>query len=148
MTINKVILVGNVGQQPEIKESKSGSKFANFSLATTESYKGKDGAKVENTEWHRLTVLSPVTADYVAKYVNKGDMLYIEGSIRTEKYTDKAGVEKYTTKIIVGGFNSALKKLPKSSNGDSKANNPDAYKNKNVDQQAQFAPLPDDDIPF
>jgi len=97
--VNKVILLGHVGQDPETRYTPSGMAIANFSLATSETYKDKAGNKQERTEWHRVTLFGR-QAEIATEYLRKGSQAYIEGRIRTEKYTDKEGVERYTTKII------------------------------------------------
>ncbi len=96
--VNKVILVGRLGNDPEVRTLPNGGKVANFSLATSDTYTDKNGEKVEQTEWHRLELWEN-QATIAEKYLKKGDMAYIEGKIRTEKYTDKDGNERYTTKI-------------------------------------------------
>lgn len=111
MSVNKAIILGFVGNEPEIKQTKSGDNVANFSVATSTSWKDKSsGEKKEATEWHRVTAFGNL-ANVVANYVKKGSKVYVEGSIKTEKYTDKDGVEKYATKIIVQGFNSTIQLL-------------------------------------
>lgn len=97
MSVNKVLLVGNLGKDPEIKELSGGKKVSNFSLATTESYKDKDGNWVNNTEWHNVTFFGPVAA-FIEK-LKKGNQVYVEGKIKTESYDDKDGVKRYSTKI-------------------------------------------------
>ena len=96
--LNKVLLIGNLGADPEVKTLQSGDKVAIIRLATTESYKNKNGEKVEDTEWHRIEFWGGL-AGVVEQYVSKGDSLYIEGKIKTDKYTDANNVEKYSTKI-------------------------------------------------
>lgn len=103
-SVNKVILVGNVGREPELRVTPSGLSVANFSLATTEKYKDKSSGNVEeSTEWHNCVVFGTL-ADSVMKYVTKGQQMYIEGSINTNKYKDANGVEKYSTKIRVNTY--------------------------------------------
>ena len=98
--VNKVILIGNLGQDPEVRYTTSGTAIASFSVATSESWTDKQsGEKQERTEWHRVKVFGKL-AEICGEYLAKGRQVYIEGSIRTEKYTDKAGVEKYATDII------------------------------------------------
>lgn len=98
-SINKVILIGNLGRDPEIRQGQS-STIASFSLATTRKYKAQDGQIVSETEWHRLVAFGRL-AEIIRDYLKKGSSAYIEGRLRTRKYTDKDGVEKYTTEIIV-----------------------------------------------
>lgn len=99
MAVNKVILVGNVGKDPEIRHLDSGVAVANFPLATSESYIAKNGDKVESTEWHNIVVWRGL-ADVAEKYVTKGRQLYIEGKIRTRSWDDKDGNKRYTTEIV------------------------------------------------
>ncbi|MBN1186359.1 MAG: single-stranded DNA-binding protein [Bacteroidales bacterium] len=99
MSINKVILVGNVGKDPEVRYLDSGVAVCNFPLATSETYKNKDGEKVTNTEWHNV-VLWRSLAEVAEKYVKKGSQLYIEGKIRTRSWDDKDGNKRYITEII------------------------------------------------
>jgi single-strand DNA-binding protein len=98
-SVNKVILVGNLGRDPEIRYMPSGEPVANITIATSSKYKSKTGEMVEETEWHRVTFFGKL-ADIVGQYLKKGRSVYIEGRIKTRKYTDKDGVEKYATDII------------------------------------------------
>lgn len=111
MSINKVILIGNVGQEPEVRQTKDGKEIANFSLATSESWKDKNGEKKERSEWHKISVLSQGLVSIVKQYVKKGSKLYIEGSLQTKKWTDNKGIERYTTEITLQNFNSTLQIL-------------------------------------
>ena len=104
-SVNKVILIGNVGRNPEIRQSADGKKIANFSVATSESYKDKNGQKQEKTEWHNVVVFNSGLADLVEQYVNKGSRIYVEGSLQTRKYKDKSGIDRYTTEVVLSGFN-------------------------------------------
>lgn len=97
--VNKVILLGNLGKDPEVRSLEGGKRVAKFSLATTESYKDRDGNKVENTEWHNVEFWGPVV-DVIEKYLKKGSSVYVEGKLRTRSYDDKDGVKKYTTEIV------------------------------------------------
>jgi single-strand DNA-binding protein len=99
MSINKVILVGNVGKDPEIRHLDSGVAVANFPLATSENYTAKNGDKVESTEWHNIVAWRGL-AEVVEKYVTKGRQLYIEGKIKTRSWDDKEGNKRYTTEIV------------------------------------------------
>ena len=98
-SVNKVILVGNLGQDPEVRYLPSGDAVANITLATSSKYKNKTGEMVEETEWHRVTFFGKL-AEIVGQYLKKGRSVYVEGRIKTRKYTDKDGVEKYATDII------------------------------------------------
>lgn len=107
--VNKVILVGNVGKDPEVRHLDSGVTVANFSLATSESYTSKTGERVTTTEWHNLVVWRGL-AEICEKYVKKGSPLYIEGKIRTRSYDDKDGNKRYTTEIYVDNLQMLGKK--------------------------------------
>ncbi len=97
-SVNKVILVGNLGRDPEMRYLPSGEAVVNLSVATTDKFKDKSGAMQEATEWHRVSFFGR-TAEVCGQYLKKGSQVYVEGSIRTRKYTDKDGVEKYATEI-------------------------------------------------
>ena len=98
-SVNKVILIGSIGKDPETRYLSNGDAVTNISLATTDTWKGKDGEKNEKTEWHRVTFYRKL-AEIAGEYLKKGKSVYIEGRLETRKYTDKNGVERYTTDII------------------------------------------------
>jgi len=98
-SVNKVILVGNLGKDPEVKYLEGGVAVANFSVATSEVYKDKNGAKVENTDWHKVVVWRGL-AEVAEKYLKKGMQVYIEGRMRTKSWTDKEGVKQYSTEVV------------------------------------------------
>jgi len=100
MSVNKVILVGNLGKDPEIRHLRSGETVASTDLATTDKWKDKSGQVQERTEWHNLSFFGR-QAEVVGQYLKKGSQIYVEGSIRTEKWQDKEGKDRYTTKIVV-----------------------------------------------
>ena len=97
--INKVILIGNLGADPEIRYSQSGSQVATFNVATTERRKGQDGQMQEQTEWHRIVAWSKL-AEICSQYLHKGSKVYLEGKLQTRKWTDQGGIERYTTEIV------------------------------------------------
>ena len=104
-SVNKVILLGNLGQDPDIRTMQSGKKVATMSIATSDSWKDKDtGEKKEKTEWHRIVVFNEGLIGVVENYIKKGTKLYIEGALQTRKWTDDAGTEKYTTEIVIQGY--------------------------------------------
>lgn len=112
MSVNKVTLIGNVGQDPEIRSTHDGREVANFSMATSESWKDKNsGEKKEKTEWHRIVIFAQGLVNIVKNYVKKGTKLYIEGSLQTRKWTDNNGIERTTTEIVLQNFNSTLQIL-------------------------------------
>ena len=111
-SVNKVILVGNVGKDPEVRTTQDGSKIVNFSLATSETWNDRaSGERKERTEWHRVVVFNDRIGDVVEKYVRKGSKLYVEGSLQTRKWTDQSGQEKYTTEVVIGRFRGELTML-------------------------------------
>ena len=111
-SINKVILIGNLGRDPEVRFSQSGNKIVNFSMATSDTWKDREtGERKEKTEWHRIVIFSEGLANIAEKYLKKGSKVYIEGALQTRKWTANDGVEKYTTEIILQGFNSVLTML-------------------------------------
>ncbi|HLI20674.1 MAG TPA: single-stranded DNA-binding protein [Stellaceae bacterium] len=117
-SVNKVILVGNVGRDPEIRSTQDGLRIANMSLATSEQWRDRaSGERKEKTEWHRVAVFNERLVDVIEKYVKKGAKLYIEGQLQTRKWTDKEGQERYTTEVVLGRFNGQLTMLDGRSGG-------------------------------
>jgi len=111
-SVNKVILVGNLGKDPEVRSSQDGTKIVNFSLATSETWNDRaSGERKERTEWHRVVVFNDRIADVVEKYLRKGSKVYVEGSLQTRKWTDQSGQEKYTTEVVIGRFKGELTML-------------------------------------
>jgi single-strand DNA-binding protein len=148
MSINKVILVGNVGQDPEIRTTQDGREIANFSLATSESWKDKNsGEKKDKTEWHRIVVFSQGLVGIVKNYVKKGNKLYIEGALQSRKWTDNQGNEKTTTEIILQNYSSVLQILDRNdrqnSGNDYQVNQSSGGKHNQVALEDN-----DDEIPF
>jgi single-strand DNA-binding protein len=144
-SVNRVILVGNLGKDPEVRFTQSGEAVANFSLATSEQWKGKDGQKQEKTEWHRVEVFGK-TAEIVRDYCTKGKSVYIEGSIRYDEWTDKDGQKKYMTKIRVSGPGSKLVLL--GSKGDGERREASRPAEKAYQPPADDFQATDDDVPF
>lgn len=108
-SVNRVILVGNLGQDPEIRRTQDGRPIANFSLATSERWRDKNsGEQREKTEWHRVVCFSEGLCRVIENYVKKGSKLYIEGQLQTRKWQDKDGQDHYTTEVVLQGFNSSL----------------------------------------
>lgn len=112
MSVNKVILVGNVGKDPEVRQLTNDSQVANFSLATSETYKNKNGEKVTQTEWHNITAFGKLV-DIIEMFVKKGSQLYLEGKIKTRSWDDKDGNKRYTTEIVLDQFTGVLRMLGK-----------------------------------
>lgn len=131
--LNKVILIGNVGAEPEIRRTQSGSPIANLRLATSESWRDRaTGERKEKTEWHTISCFNEGLCGVIEKYVKKGSKLYIEGQLQTRKWQDKDGNDRYTTEIVLQGFNGNLVMLDGKREGD--------------DKPAQSQP--DQDVPF
>ena len=111
-SVNKVILVGNVGKDPEIRRTQDGRPIANLSIATSESWRDKaTGERKDKTEWHRVVIFNENLCKVVEQYVKKGAKLYIEGQLQTRKWTDQSGAEKYSTEVVLQGFNGNLTML-------------------------------------
>jgi single-strand DNA-binding protein len=111
-SVNKVILVGNLGRDPEIRSFQNGGRVANLSLATSENWKDRTtGERKEKTEWHRVAIFNDRLVDVVEKYVKKGSKLYIEGQLETRKWTDQQGQERYTTEVVLRQFRGELTML-------------------------------------
>jgi len=107
-SVNKVVLIGNVGRDPEVRTMQNGSKVANLSIATSESWKDKaTGERKEKTEWHRVVIFGAL-AEIAEKYVSKGSKLYVCGQLQTRKWTDKDGGEKYSTEIVLQGYGAEM----------------------------------------
>ncbi len=111
-SVNKVILVGNLGRDPEIRSTQDGTKVANLSVATSENWRDKNsGERREKTEWHRVVVFNDRIVDVAEKYLKKGAKVYIEGQLQTRKWTDQSGAEKYTTEIVLQKYRGELTML-------------------------------------
>lgn len=108
-SVNKVILVGNVGKDPEVRSFNNGGKVCNFSLATSESWKDKQtGERKEKTDWHNIAIFNEGLVGIVERYVKKGSKVYIEGALKTRKWQDRDGNDKYTTEVVLQGYNGNL----------------------------------------
>ena len=111
-SVNKVILIGNLGADPEIRRTQDGRPIANLSIATSESWRDKaTGEKKEKTEWHRVVVFNEGLCKVIEQYVKKGSKVYIEGALQTRKWTDKDGAEKYSTEVVLQNFRGELTML-------------------------------------
>lgn len=107
-SVNKVVLVGHLGKNPEVKQSAEGKKMASFSLATSESFKDKNGERQTKTDWHNIVIYHSLFADIAEKYLKKGSKVFLEGSLHTRKWKDKSGQDKYTTEVVLSGYNCNL----------------------------------------
>src|SRR5207302_5312994 len=111
-SVNKVILVGNLGRDPEIRSTQDGMRIANLNLATSESWRDKmSGERKEKTEWHRIVIFNERLTELAEKYLRKGSKVYVEGQLQTRKWTDNAGVEKYSTEVVLTRFRGELTML-------------------------------------
>src|ERR1700761_7751281 len=111
-SVNKVILVGNLGKDPEIRSTQDGSKIVNLTLATSETWNDRaSGERKERTEWHRVVIFNDRVADVAERFLKKGAKIYVEGSLQTRKWTDQSGQERYTTEVVIGRFNGQLTML-------------------------------------
>jgi single-strand DNA-binding protein len=118
-SINKVILLGRLGADPEIRVSQDGNKIARFSVATSESWKDKNtNEKKDRTEWHKIVIFSPGLSEIAEKYLKKGSLIYIEGQLRNRKYTDQSGMEKNISEIVLQGYNTTLTMVDNRNNSD------------------------------
>ena len=140
--VNKVILLGNLGKDPEVKAIDNGRKVARFTLATTESYRNQQGERVDQTEWHNVVFWGPVV-DVIDKYLKKGNQVYVEGKINNRSYDDKDGNKKYITEIV-GQTLTLLGGKPQAS-GDNESNGSSSYASSGQPSSATSA---SDDLPF
>jgi single-strand DNA-binding protein len=137
-SVNKVILVGNVGKDPETRVSNHGYKTSTLTLATSQRWKDKQGGEMkEKTEWHKIVVFNPHLVEVVEKYIRKGSKLYVEGALTTRKWADKQGVDHYTTEVVLSAFNGELVLLSE------KSHNSDLNQEKVTDSDDL-----DDEVPF
>ena len=117
-SVNKVILVGNLGKDPEIRRTQDGRPIANLSVATSETWRDKaTGERKEKTEWHRVVIFSEGLAKIAEQYLKKGSKVYLEGALQTRKWQDKDGQDRYSTEVVLQGFNSQLTMLDKVGGG-------------------------------
>ena len=147
-SLNKVLLIGRLGNDPEIKQMQNGKSVARLSVATSESWKDKNtGEKKEKTDWHRVVIFNEGLVSVVQKYLKKGAQVYIEGQLNTNKYTDSNGQEKYSTQIVLQGYSSSLTMLDgkNSSSGDSKKLEGTQLPS---DDMPDISQDPDDKVPF
>ncbi|MCP4394658.1 MAG: single-stranded DNA-binding protein [Alphaproteobacteria bacterium] len=159
-SVNKVILVGNLGRDPEVRHTQSGGKIVNLSLATSESWKDKNsGERKEKTEWHRVVIFNEGLAGVAERFLKKGSKVYVEGALQTRKWTDQSGQDKYSTEVVLGGFRGELTILDNRKDGDSYGG---GYNNGNSSSASSSVAAPsssggdgwdapadlDDDIPF
>ena len=148
--INKVILVGNLGAKPEVKYASNGNAISNLSVATSESWTDKStGQKQERTEWHRVSLFGKL-AEIAGQYLDKGSKVYVEGKLQTRKWQDQNGQDRYTTEVVVSGFNGTLQMLDRRDDSSSSPPSDDAAAKDQT--EASITPVSkdefEDDIPF
>ncbi len=145
-SVNKVILVGNLGADPDVRTTTSGSSVATFSIATSENWKDKNtGERKERTEWHRVVIFNEGLVKIAGQYLKKGMKVYVEGELSTRRWTDNAGIERFTTEVLLRAFNGTLTMLSSSGGGRGAPDSEDAY---GAEPGAAEQPDLDDPIPF
>jgi len=147
-SLNKVLLIGRIGNDPEIKQMQNGKSVARLSVATSESWKDKStGERKEKTEWHRVVIFNEGLVSVVQKYLKKGAQVYIEGQLNTNKYTDSSGQEKYSTQIVLQGYNSTLTMLGGKSSSSGEGEKLEGSQLPS-DDMPDISQDPDDKVPF
>lgn len=160
--VNKVILVGNLGADPEARSLNNGGEVVNLRVATSESWKGRDGQRQERTEWHRVVIFNEALGRVAKSYLRKGSKVYLEGQLQTRKWNDQSGQEKYSTEVVLQNFNSALVLLDARDGGGGGASGDDygsgfggsggsgggGSRQQSRPQPAAFDTDLDDDVPF
>ena len=117
-SVNKVILIGNLGKDPEVRSTQDGTKIVNLALATSETWNDRaTGERKEKTEWHRIVIFNDRIADVAERFLKKGAKIYVEGSLQSRKWTDQTGQERYTTEVVIGRFNGQMTMLDTRSGG-------------------------------
>lgn len=141
-SVNKVILVGNLGRDPEVRNSSEGAKIVSMSIATSESWKDKNtGERKDRTEWHRVVIFNEKIAEIAEKYIRKGTKVYIEGQLQTRKWTDNNNMERYTTEVVIPRYRGELTII------DSKSSSDGIDSSDNNSMPSHFDDL-NDDVPF
>lgn len=157
-SVNKAIIVGNLGRDPEIRNTQSGSKIVNLTIATSDTWNDRStGERRERTEWHRIVIFNERTADVAERFLRKGRKVYIEGELRTRKWTDQQGMERYTTEVVIDNFRGNLVLLDSQRDGEAppaqshhstqhskQRPQPNQTGSRSMSDEAGF----DDDIPF
>tara|TARA_B100000676_G_C18034949_1_gene821190 strand:+ start:1058 stop:1531 length:474 start_codon:yes stop_codon:yes gene_type:complete len=154
-SVNKVILIGNLGRDPEIRQMQDGNPIVNLSIATSESWRDKaSGERREKTEWHRVVIFNERLAEIAEKYLKKGLRIYVEGQLQTRKWTDAAGIEKYSTEIVLNRFRGDIQMLDRAgdSSDHSRVSDGDSAMDETNLSNSETSKDPannlDDDIPF
>ena len=143
-TVNKVTLVGRLGQDPEIRFTGEGNAIASFSVATNESWKSKDGTTQERTEWTKVTVFGTTAEKYVQPYIKKGTLVYVEGSLKTDKWQDKDGNDKYSTGVVANIYGG----VQILGGGESNTDSSSSMNQERPEKESLNQAVEDDDLPF
>ena len=147
-SVNKVILIGNLGRDPEVRTFQNGGKVCNFSIATSETWKDRNsGERQERTNWHNIAIFNENLAQIAEQYLRKGSKVYVEGQLETRKWQDQAGNDRYTTEVVLRNFRGELTLL----DGRSENNNSNFSENASIDDESSVKVLTndiDDEIPF
>jgi len=151
-SVNKVIIIGNLGKDPEVRATQDGKEIANLTVATSESWKDKaTGERKEKTEWHRVVIFNEGLVEVAKRYLNKGSKIYIEGALQTRKWTDQTGAERYSTEVVIGRFKGELTMLDgRKDDAPAAAPRERAASAPRTERQAGGGRLPDldDEVPF
>lgn len=148
-SLNKVMLIGNLGADPEIRHTQDGRPIANMRIATSESWRDKaTGERRERTEWHRVVVFNEGLARIVEQYLHKGDKVYVEGQIQTRKWEDQSGTERYSTEIVLQGFGSSIVMLGSKQGGGDQSKGEQSYEAQRPATARDIQRELDDEIPF
>lgn len=144
-SLNKVMLIGNLGADPEVRSFQNGGKVCNLRIATTEKWKDKDGTPQERTEWHTVNLFSDGLVNVAERYLKKGSKVYVEGQLQTRKWQDQSGQDRYSTEVVLRGFNSSLVMLDGKSEGGTSGGSGGGWNNSQPSSTQEDL---DDDIPF
>lgn len=155
-SVNKVILIGNLGRDPEVRTTQDGREIVNITIATSEQWKDKNtGEGKEKTEWHRVVIFNPALVGVAKNYLHKGSKVYIEGALQTRKWQDNSGIERYTTEIVLQGYNAVLTFLDNKRTDSHPAEHSDFAPSRQSAKEpamagagAEYAAEIDDEIPF
>lgn len=144
MSVNKVIILGRLGNDPEVRNFQNGGQVVNFRVATSERYKDKDGNQQERTEWHSVAIFNDKLGEIAARYLRKGAQVYLEGQLQTRKWQDQAGNDRYSTEVVLPKFRGELQLIGgKGDGGDAAASDAPRQRKSAADDRAL-----DDEIPF
>ena len=146
--VNKVFLIGRLGKDPVVKHFDNGGAIAEFTVATDDSYKDKQGNKVEQTDWHNVKIPTPKLAEVAEKYLKKGSLVHIEGKIKTRSYDDKDGNKRYVTEVVCEGFKMLDSKKDSAGGGGGNYSTPTTSNNPVREEAPVTSSAPDDDLPF